>query len=378
MAALFTWGPNWFSSIDIDYLEPLYFLIMLSENQQKNLKLAIICILIGVAIYAAGWADYLWLSLLISMGLGFTTRYSKIWLNRLRPQAPLWMQYFLSGLIAVGLWGLLPLGLRYRQLVGSSSEDLSYYLPALLTIGLSTLIISYVYYSRERFFLLQQALDKAEVARVKKDMEALEIRLRLLQSQIEPHFLFNSLANIQALIHIEPKQASKMLLALTSLLRQSLKRTRQEWAVLADELSFNKAYLAIQEIRLGERLRVHFDISDRVRNDLLFPPMLLQPLIENAVVHGIEPLGQGGELHLTITVADQLLLIELYNDGSLSQQPTGHQGHHVGLKNTRERLHQLYGKAASFSIREQAPRNKEKQSGVLVKMEVPCHYPTAL
>mgnify|MGYP006360986135 FL=1 len=338
-----------------------------SSERQKLLRLALVCSVVGLFLYAVGWAEYLWLSLVISLGIGFTTRYSKIWIQKVRPQTPLPLVYTAAVLFAVAIWGLIPVLVRYRLLAADNSVSLLNYLPALLIGTGATLVLSYIYFSREQAFALQQALDRAEINRINKEKEVLETRLRLLQSQIEPHFLFNTLANIQALITIEPKQANKMLAALTSLLRQSLNRTRQEWLTLGDELRFNKAYLAIQQIRLGDRLRVTLDISEKVQDNLLFPPMLLQPLIENAIVHGIEPLRQGGELRLSIQLAEQRLFISIYNDGSPSVTPSKHQGHSVGLGTTRERVRQIYGDTAVFSFEDQGT------CGVLVKIEVPIH-----
>ena len=286
---------------------------------------------------------------------------------KVRPQTPLPLVYTAAVLFAVAIWGLIPVLVRYRLLAADNSVSLLNYLPALLIGTGATLVLSYIYFSREQAFALQQALDRAEINRINKEKEVLETRLRLLQSQIEPHFLFNTLANIQALITIEPKQANKILAALTALLRQSLNRTRQEWLTLGDELRFNKAYLAIQQIRLGDRLRVTLDISEKVQDNLLFPPMLLQPLIENAIVHGIEPLRQGGELRLSIQLAAQRLFISIYNDGSPSVTPSAHQGHSVGLGTTRERVRQIYGDTAVFSFEDQGT------CGVLVKIEVPIH-----
>jgi sensor histidine kinase YesM len=341
--------------------------------RQTLLRLALVCCGVGLFLYAVGWAEYLWLSLIISLGIGFTTRYSKIWMQKIRPDMPLPLVYTVAVLFAVAIWGLIPVLVRYRWLLDSaagqvdSAVSLLNYLPALLMGTAATLVLSYIYFSREQAFDLQQALDRAEIHRINKEKEVLETRLRLLQSQIEPHFLFNTLANIQALIALEPKQANKMLSALTALLRQSLNRTRQEWLTLGDELRFNQAYLAIQQIRLGDRLRVSLDIADNVPDNLWFPPMLLQPLIENAIVHGIEPLRQGGELRLSVQIVEQRLLINIYNDGSPSVATSAHQGHSVGLATTRERVLQIYGDTAVFSFADQGT------AGVLVKIEVPIY-----
>ncbi|MCH9692282.1 MAG: histidine kinase [Gammaproteobacteria bacterium] len=345
---------------------------MLSENQQRPLKLTLVCSAAGTLLYALGLTDVLWLSLFISLGMGFTVCYSWFGLQRISPKMPLSLQVFLAGLIAVATWGggILPLLLRHVQLAPGVSVEFWLHSRSLLLMAVVTLVISYFYYSRERFFLLQKTADKTEIQRVKQEVEAMELRWRLLQSQLEPHFLFNTLANIQALIELDPKQAGEMLLALTTLLRQNLNNTRENWMSLADELQFNKAYLAIQKIRLGKRLQVRFDIGEKVGDNLLLPPMLLQPLIENAVVHGIEPLKKGGILHLEIKLEGEQLLIQIYNDGTLARSEASRRGHNIGLSNTRSRLKHFYGEAACFSIGAQKPQ------GVLVKLEIPCRYTT--
>lgn len=339
------------------------------EPRARFVQLVAICLCVGLVLYAAGLAEYLWLSLLLSVGIGLTIRGGKRWLQRLRPQTPLWLQYGLSTTVAFTVWGVIPASLRYRHLAHSDTAGISWlnYLPALLIGIVVTLVLTYIYFSRERAFMLQQALDKAEIQRIGKEKEILETRLRLLQSQIEPHFLFNTLANIQALISIEPKQATKMLAALTSLLRQSLNRTRQEWLTLGDELRFNRAYLAIQQIRLGERLQVELDVSDKLQDNQLFPPMLLQPLIENAIVHGIEPIRGGGRIRLSLHPHGERLHIELFNDGVMKPGSSAHKGHSVGLSTTRERVRQLFGADGLFTVTEPST------GGVLITMEIPLY-----
>lgn len=337
-------------------------------NLRKDLTLAAVCVGVGLLLYIVGWVQLLWLSVLVSLGVGFVTRYGRFLLRRWAPQSPLWAQYLLSALVAMILCGGIPFLYIYLTIPGRHLIfSLNNYLPVFAIICVVTLVICYFYYSREDALLLQHALDRAELARAKNEKQMLEVRLRLLQSQIEPHFLFNTLANVQSLIDIEPKQASKMLGAMTSLLRQSLHCTRHEWLTLGDELSFNRAYLTIQQMRLGDRLRVHFDIAADVQDNMPFPPLLLQPLIENAVLHGIEPLRGGGKLQVSLKIKDECLNIRLFNDSVVAPGRSAHRGHKVGLRNTRERLRRLYGDAASFSYQGQSPQ------GVLVTMEIPLH-----
>jgi len=339
--------------------------VLTASHHQKNIRLLIICVLISLVLYLIGFSESLVIALVISITMGFTIRYVRLWLASRRPNLLLAVQYLIASLTALVLWGILPLLYWYHLDAQSIIGAVQKYAAIFIVTALIVAVVSYFYYRMEQAWLLQQALDKAEIQRIKQDKQLLETQLRLLQSQIEPHFLFNTLANIQALISIEPKLASKMLTALTSLLRQSLQRTRDELLTLSHELRFNKAYLTIQQIRLGDRLRVHFDISDKILDSMQFPPMLLQPLIENAIIHGIEPLADGGDLALTIKIINNRLLIRIENDCALQPQTSKHRGHHIGLTNIQQRLTQLYGEQAKFEF------NDSVAGKVVVEMEVP-------
>ena len=135
--------------------------------------------------------------------------------------------------------------------------------------------------------------------------------------------------------------------------------------IYASTFKFNQAYLDIQKIRLGERLQTQFDITDQLSDTMLMPPMLLQPLIENAVVHGIEPLKNGGLLSLVLKVQNNKLQFTIYNDCQ-KHELQSHEGHNIGLKNIKDRLTQLYGDAAQFSF-------SYFDNGVKVYMEVPIN-----
>ena len=209
------------------------------------------------------------------------------------------------------------------------------------------------YYLLDQRYQLQQQLMQTALKQSEQEKQLLEQQLKLLQSQIEPHFLFNTLANVQALIRIEPQQASQMLAALTTLLRQSLDQTRAQLVPLADELSFSRAYLQIQQIRLGERLQLDWQQSDDLPLQLQVPPVLLQPLLENALQHGIEPVRSGGQLQVRLFVEQQKLCCVLSNSipsVSDSQSQSGHQGQGIGLSNTRARLQQRYGALSGLTL----------------------------
>ncbi|MFT3847103.1 MAG: histidine kinase [Propionivibrio sp.] len=177
----------------------------------------------------------------------------------------------------------------------------------------------------------------------------IEAHLKLLQAQIEPHFLFNTLANVSSLIDGNPALAKELLDRLNDWLRVALVRARSSEATLGDELVMLENYLAILKIRFGDRLRWRIEASDRVRQ-IAFPPMLLQPLVENAIRHGIEPKIGGGEIRIVADIEDGALRVEVSDDG-LGLAVESEAGGGTGLANVRARLAALYGNAGQLVLR---------------------------
>jgi hypothetical protein len=174
--------------------------------------------------------------------------------------------------------------------------------------------------------------------------------LRALQSQIEPHFLFNTLANVVGLIHPAPDTAKLMLEKFIAYLRATLAVSRESSTTLGAEFALLKDYLAILQIRMGERLKVDAELPDALAA-LPLPPMLLQPLVENAIEHGLEPKVEGGTIRLAAQADGVRLVLEVRDDG------TGFKGGNsdgIGLRNVRERLDKLYAGQATLAIEEPA------------------------
>ncbi|MGE0875488.1 MAG: sensor histidine kinase [Burkholderiales bacterium] len=161
----------------------------------------------------------------------------------------------------------------------------------------------------------------------------LEARLKLLQAQIEPHFLFNTLANLDALIQTDPPRARAMLAHLNRYLRGALGATRAERSTLGDEFALLRGYLEVQAVRMGARLRHALELPDALAGAAI-PPMLLQPLVENAIRHGIEPKVEGGELRVHAREAAGGIEITVADTG-LGESATAGSG--VGLANVRAR-----------------------------------------
>lgn len=175
-----------------------------------------------------------------------------------------------------------------------------------------------------------------------------EARLMALQMQLNPHFLFNTLHTISALVHRDVEQADRMIVRLSELLRLALENTDANEVPLRDELGFLRRYLEIEQTRFGERLAVKFDIAPET-TDALVPNLVLQPIVENAIRHGVEPYRRKGTIVLRAGRRDSRLVLEVEDNGAgLKSGQPARLG--VGLSNTRDRLEHLYGKSQSFEF----------------------------
>ena len=197
----------------------------------------------------------------------------------------------------------------------------------------------------------------------------LEARLDALQRQINPHFLFNTLNSVAALVRSQPELAREMTVKLANILRALLK-DHDAYVPLREELKFTDDYLDIEVVRFGaEKLRVEKEIDPRTL-DILVPSILLQPLIENSIKHGLEPRIHGGTVTLRSRLEGDRVSIEVADDGvgMTSQSPTSARraGAGIGMKNVQERLEVLYGNKAHFNVTSNPGR------GTLVSIEIPA------
>jgi two-component system LytT family sensor kinase len=184
--------------------------------------------------------------------------------------------------------------------------------------------------------------------------QLVEAELRALRAQINPHFLFNSLNTIAALVHDQPQAAEQMTLRLARIFRHVLKQTERPFSSLQEEMDFLRAYLDIEQIRFGERLKVEFLIADGVA-DSSVPSLILQPLVENAIRHGLSP--KLGECRLIISGRrehEHVLLSVEDNGVGTSNASAIAGGPGIGLRNVRDRLRTLYGERARFQFESQA------------------------
>ncbi len=176
-----------------------------------------------------------------------------------------------------------------------------------------------------------------------------EAQLKLLQGQIEPHFLFNTLANVQSLIDFDPQRAKLMLERFTDYLRASLGQLRGESTTLAQEFAMLEAYLGLMQLRMGERLRVELTLPAEL-GGIALPPLLAQPLVENAIHHGLEPQIAGGTVAVSARREGRRLCIEVADDGQGLDGPRRRAGNGMALGNIRARLEARFGPGATLEL----------------------------
>ncbi|MCK5541735.1 MAG: histidine kinase [Desulfobacterales bacterium] len=240
------------------------------------------------------------------------------------------------------------------------------YFYSILTVGfIFGTIISYFFITQEKYSQLKIEKQEEELKSISLEKENIQANLKLLQAQIEPHFLFNTLSNVLSLLETDAKTGKKMLENLTQYLRTSLKHTRNEENSLKQEIETIQSYLDINKIRMENRLNFKIEIQENLYN-IPFPPMLIQPLVENAIKHGIEPKVEGGTVSIKVSVIipgkEDVLKIEIADTGVGidSELSSG-----IGLENVKNRLKTLY-QDKGFILFE-----TNKPSGLKVTIGVP-------
>jgi hypothetical protein len=213
---------------------------------------------------------------------------------------------------------------------------------------------------------VRTAVDAAE--REAMERQLVQARLQVLQAQVEPHFLFNTLSAVDYLIETDPPRAAKMQKVLITYLRGALPQMRQESSTLGRELRLIKSYLELIKMRIEERLEVEIAVPEELET-AEFPPMMLQSVVENAIKHGIEPKPEGGKVCVRAGVQNGQLWVEVSDtgvglpDGELLEGPTSGTG--LGLQNIRERLAMLYPGKTRLMVR------SDPATGTAVKITVP-------
>jgi hypothetical protein len=194
-----------------------------------------------------------------------------------------------------------------------------------------------------------------------------EAQLQALRSQLNPHFLFNTLHSIAELVHADPDLAEKLVLRLGELLHKVLASSTQQEVPLVEEIEFIKAYLDIEQMRLGDRLRVEWDIADELLN-VQVPSLVLQPLVENAIQHGIASSNEPGDLRIRARREEGFLRLQVRDSGPGLPQPGEPAQLGIGLRNTQARLQTIYGDQHDFEL--------INNDGLTVNLRLPIARPS--
>lgn len=289
--------------------------------------------LIAAIFQAGGWMDVL------AQTLQVATRVTPImlssllllwigrpWLNRL--------SYRRGVLVVNALVGLMTLLVYYfGATLYTQSEDTYFNLlrAVLLSITMSSMMLMYF---RLRANVLAHARDDA--------------RLQVLRARIRPHFLYNTINAVLSIVRTQPRQAETALEDMADLFRMAM-ADENDLVSLEREVGLSRQYLALEQLRMGERLAVDWQIQD-VSDDALVPAFLLQPLLENAVYHGIEPLIEGGCIHVLLRRNGGVLQIVVENPCTQQSNIWPHEGNKIALQNIRERLALLFDAEASYQV----------------------------
>ncbi len=283
-------------------------------------------------------------TILLSVSIStFTTAfYVFVWGTVLIEGSPL-RRALLHGLsIAVGVAGGTEIALGILKLVTALGYRISVQREGIWQVGgvvtVAVMTASVIYDRlRERARMVEQREQQVQQALLRAQVDS-------LQSRVNPHFLFNALNTVASLVEDEPERAVEAIERLSVLLRYSLEGAAQGSVGLGRELASVRDYLTIEQLRFGERLRTRIEVDPETEGSVV-PPFLLQPLVENAVKHGIASRRAGGVVDLRVESRDERLWIRVYNDGPAE---VGTHGTRVGHDNLRQRLELLYGKDAGF------------------------------
>ncbi len=295
-----------------------------------------------------------------SIGLAINGVYAvlRIWvMPRRRPVAI--FDYVIRGIVAIPVGfvvGFNVAGLLMGNPVGLGAIAQTGKLAIPVTV-LASLCLMYYFWSSNR-------IADAAAAYADAQRTMAEAKLKLLQAQIEPHMLFNTLANLRTLVEVDPARAQTMLDQLIVYLRGTLAASRAVTTTLEHEFAHLTAYLELMQVRMASRLRIAIDLPTALRPSAI-PPMLLQPLVENAIRHGLEPKIEGGTVRIVASVVDDRLRVEVIDDGIGLVDPTEVDSASYGVAHVRERLRTLYGDAAHLVI-EAGPGG-----GVCARVELP-------
>ncbi|MGF1752684.1 histidine kinase [Vibrio makurazakiensis] len=311
---------------------------------KSSLLTTLFCLLIAITTQTIWGGDFFG-NVIISLGFGYSALVSSFVIAKLFPKVSRLVETILSMIIAISVGTINAQFWINGYFDYNFSEMKSVVLLGVIFCGMCY----YYFYTKEQKMLAEHELEVAKRRQADQEKVVVVSQLKQLQSQIEPHFLFNTLANISALIESDSDKAKLMLEKLTDLLRATLKNSRNESSTVGQELALNDAYLNIQKIRLGERLA--FSITALGVDDTqALPPFLIQPLVENALTHGIEPSVNGGCVDIEISSKEGMLTMTVSDNGVGLNAGFVTTGHGVALDNIRQRINTLFEGRAKMTI----------------------------
>lgn len=310
----------------------IFVLVLLTE------LLAIIFAMAASSSSAQFW-DYLALSSLLMMWIALLNAATlcslRLWLEQLKTNHCLIITYCLMMGVSLLVTILANLASTMLYVDESSQQFDSLFFIRIMTISAA------IYFLILRYFYIQRQWRLNLAAQSHAEIQALRARIR-------PHFLFNSMNTIASLIAVSPDTAETAIENLSDLFRASL--SEQNMSSLDDEISLTESYLAIEKLRLGDRLQIEWQI-DKNLHDIEVPALCLQPLAENAVYHGIEPIPEGGKILISALQIDNKLCLSVSNPlMAVNHSQTTKRGNQMAQDNIKQRLKLVYGNNGSFTI----------------------------
>ncbi len=245
-----------------------------------------------------------------------------------------------------------PTGQPFSPMMARGTPPRYRFLNALLIHAQMSIPVYWVIVSIVQALRFYQRSQDRERKAVELEARLAQAKLQALHMQLQPHFLFNTLNAISMLVHKDPQVADEMIANLSDLLRASL-NTKASEITLAQEIELLNKYLAIQQVRFADRLSITKNLEAHALQEKV-PALILQPLVENAIKHGLEPKAGPGKLEIHAAIQDGFLRIRVEDDGVGSAKPGG-ENHGIGLANTRDRLRELYGPEARLILSSASP-----------------------
>lgn len=334
------------------------------ELVKAYLASVVLVIMMVIGLTAVNFGEGFGTNMIIGQSIGTSMFFcASITLYLLRNSSPFTqmvaaMVAMITGAVMGFFFGSIAAGKDLRNFIPGRQEIIIEVFALSIITGF---LFRYILNAQKRISDAEAKIHREKIKRLTIEKQVVETNLRLLQAQIEPHFLFNTLSNILTLNEMDTKKGRIMLEDLISYLRITLSKARQETSTIAQEMELIRAYLNIFKIRMGERLEYEIHIDEGLKHKQI-PPMLIQPLVENAIEHGLEPKIEGGTIWISSYRRGDYICLEVADSG-LSFHKDNDWG--VGLSNIRDRLLVLYDGNARFVFEKNTP------VGLKVIIEVP-------